>query len=173
MMTEFDTLENYLKLSEALIGLYSPISIRDNMLNSEDAIANVANSLMMADWKWNGKGSKHGYRKQRCEWAIKRWIHQQCKRKTFSLDSICKGSDHNLLYFLVDSKKTPLNNLITKEYLEGIKQKLASYSNQRHSEFFQLYLDGHSFAEIGRKHNITRERVRQIINKVGERLSKT
>jgi len=174
-MNKFDTLENYLKLSKILIKLYAPLFIKSQMLNSEDAIADIAQALMIADWKWNGRGTKYGYRKKRCEWAINRWIQQQLKYKKnyiLSLNQTYNNMDHDLLYYIIGSKQTQLDKLISKENLTIIKKKLENYPNQKHSKFFILYLGGYSFAEIGRQYDVTRENVRQIIKKVGQKIIK-
>ena len=78
---QFDSLSNYMTMAKKTIAkfankVYNGLS--NKMLKDEDAIASVANAIMMADWRWdenyqNDKGTKktkYSYRNQCAIWAI-------------------------------------------------------------------------------------------------------
>ena len=63
---KFDSLDQYMLLAKKSISKFSNQfynGLSSKMLKDEDAIASVANAIMMADWRWdenyqNDKGTK-------------------------------------------------------------------------------------------------------------------
>lgn len=186
---EFESLSFYLDLAQKAISKFGKnfsSTLTKEMLKSEDAIANVANCIMMADWRWDKdrKGetglqkTRYSYRNQCAIWAIKSYISRKKNKKCKSgIDTIGIFNDNNEEYSLLDilcqDNSDPLDNLIFDESQNDLKlyfSKILSYDSkiltQRQCEYIKLYFfEGNTFAEIGKKFNITREAVRQGIKK--------
>lgn len=187
---EFESLDTYLLLAKKAIskfanGMYSGLSVK--MLKDEEAIAGVANAIMMADWRWDDnykntqhtKKTKYSYRNQCAIWAIQTYItknykHQhKTKKKVFSLDFDQKDEEFGSVYEKVANVTTQQPDLILMEKEE--QQNLQSNLNRllssdiltdRQKDYIKLYyFENHTFEQIGKKYNITREAVRQGLNK--------
>lgn len=191
---EFESLSFYVNLAQKAISKFGrnfSSTLSKEMLKSEDAIANVANCIMMADWRWDNerKGetgqqkTKYSYRNQCAIWAIKSYISRKKnkKNKSHSVD-INNYDDANLsLLDIIPSKsKSPIDILMDIESDNNIKAHIDQILNSdnnilssRQSECLKLYyLENMTFAQIGLKFGITREAVRQNIKKAIEKIRK-
>jgi RNA polymerase sigma factor (sigma-70 family) len=188
---EFASLSTYVLLAKKAIAkfanqFYNGLSTK--MLKDEDAIASVANAIMMADWRWdenyiNDKGtkkSKYSYRNQCALWAIQTFVSKDTKlkrqKKVFSLDHIV-GNDESATsgLFIEDIKsQSPLDLIISKESKETLQSTINNmfeldYLSDRQKDYIKLYyFEGYTFDKIGKKYGITREAVRQGLNKAIE-----
>lgn len=191
---EFESLSFYVNLAQKAIAKFGrnfSSTLSKEMLKSEDAIANVANCIMMADWRWDNerKGetgqqkTKYSYRNQCAIWAIKSYISRKKnkKNKSHSVD-INNYDDANLslLDILPSKSKSPVDILMDIESDNDIKAHIDQILNSdnnilssRQSECLKLYyLENMTFAQIGSKFGITREAVRQNIKKAIEKIRK-
>ena len=188
---EFDSLKNYMTLAKKAISKFGNTiyqGLSKKMLHDEDAISLVANSIMMADWRWdenytNEKGTKKGkysYRNQCAIWAIKTYISKKYKRSkyidaVYSLDFIVNEEDGSDSYNYIKSKeKSP--DIIAQQKeddinLQNIIDNLFDIEclSDRQKDYIKLYyLESYTFEKIGQKYGITREAVRQGLNKAIE-----
>lgn len=191
---EFESLSFYVNLAQKAIAKFGrnfSSTLSKEMLKSEDAIANVANCIMMADWRWDNerKGetgqqkTKYSYRNQCAIWAIKSYISRKKnkKNKSHSVD-INNYDDANLslLDILPSKSKSPIDILMDiesdnniKAYIDQILNSDNNILSSRQSECLKLYyLENMTFAQIGSKFGITREAVRQNIKKAIEKIRK-
>lgn len=183
---EFDTLSNYMLMAKKSISkfankFYSGLSTK--MLRDEDAISNVANAIMMADWRYdenhegvNGqKKTKYSYRNQCALWAIQTYVTKNYKKKlknsVYSLDYAEEDGDCKYINTLDSKTKSPEQILIEKEKDANIKTLIDSMLSidclsQRQREYIKLYyFENNTFEQIGKKYSLTREAIRQSINK--------
>lgn len=188
---EFDSLSSYMLLAKKAISkfgnkFYHGLSAK--MLKDEDAISSVANAIMMADWRWddnytNDKGTKknkYSYRNQCALWAIQTYVTKNGKmgnvshKDIVSLDFVIGSDSDNCSVESItkDSKiQCPVDQLIKQEKEDEIKFLIDSMLNlecisARQKDYIKLYyFDGYTFEKIGQKYNITREAVRQGLNK--------
>lgn len=187
---EFESLGTYLLLSKKAISkfansMYTGLSIK--MLKDEEAISSVANAIMMADWRWddnykntkNTKKTKYSYRNQCAIWAIqtymtKNYKHQRkTKKKVFSLDFDQKDDDTGSIYDKIQnlSSEQPDLILMEQEEKENLQTNLeclisSDILSDRQKDYIKLYyFENQTFEQIGKKYNITREAVRQGLNK--------
>lgn len=184
----FDSLDDYLVLAKKVIAKFGH-SMSTKMLKDEDAIASVANALMMADWRWdenyqNTKGTKktkYSYRNQCAIWAIQTYISKEYKNhkkynNIYSLDYVIESENSPTVYNLVKDNKrlTPEEIVLEKEKLENIQKLTDMILNlecisDRQKDYVQLYyIESQTFESIGKKYGITREAVRQGLNKAIE-----
>jgi RNA polymerase sigma factor (sigma-70 family) len=184
----FDNLEDYLILAKKSISKFANSTysgLAKKMLKDEDAISAVANAIMMADWRWdenytNQKGTKktkYSYRNQCAIWAIQTYAttnakHHKKIKDVYSLDytneNLDIGGMHNCIYSTTD---TPEEILIDREKQNTIQEFIDYIMNlesltARQKDYINLYyLEGFTFEKIGNKYGITREAVRQGLNK--------
>lgn len=188
---KFESLSFYIDLAKKTISKFgrdfSP-TLTKEMLKSEDAIANVANCIMMADWRWDEnregetgqKKTKYSYRNQCAIWAIKSYISRKNKKKNkknveayigtdddFSLLDIIGNNDKNPLDLIIENENN--NNLI--DHIKSIIDPNNNILSERQSQYIKMYyFDNMTFAQIGKRFNITREAVRQGIKKAIEKI---
>jgi len=183
---EFESLSFYVTLAQKAISKFAKnfsSSLAKEMLSSEDAISNVANCIMMADWRWDSerKGAtgqqktKYSYRNQCAIWAIKSYMTR--KKQKFSkphaieIDQDINSDNSSLLDILPDCHQSPLDIIIDKETKTNLDDIIYQILNKdilskRQAECVRLYfLEDMTFAQIGKRFNITREAVRQNIKK--------
>lgn len=186
---KFESLNFYLTLAKKSIAKFSDQVMQGSskrMLQSEDAIANIANGIMMADWRWDKdrKGStgqsktRYSYRNQCAIWAIKSYITRQygstknkIRNSTLSLDSQY-DNDLSLKNLIVNTKiEDSLDALIGQETQTILKQDIedlleSDLLTERQSQYIRMYFFKEmTLEQIGKEFNITREAVRQGLNK--------
>lgn len=185
---EFDTLDTYILLAKKAISKFGNKifnGLSQKMLKDEDAISSVANAIMMADWRWdenytNKQGTKktrYSYRNQCALWAIQTYvskIYQKPKKikNVYSLDF--NGNDMDLSsHECIQDHRTarPDEELIEKEQSESLTALIDNilsidYLSDRQKDYIKLYyFEDYTFEKIGKKYGITREAVRQGLNK--------
>jgi RNA polymerase sigma factor (sigma-70 family) len=186
---EFDSLDTYILLAKKSISKFSNSfyqGLSSKMLKDEDAIASVANAIMMADWRWdedykNEKGTKktkYSYRNQCALWAIQTYVTKNNKKnskfkKVYSLDHVMDNEDDTTVQSITKDNKTetPDAKLIDRENEQELKNLIDSLLSldslsARQKDYIRLYyFESYTFDKIGKKYGITREAVRQGLNK--------
>jgi len=184
----FDSLESYLLLAKKAISKFANKTfsgLAKKMLSDEDAVASVASSIMMADWRWDEnyknhtgrKKTKYSYRNQCALWAIQTYATSMYKKpkrinNVYSLDFSNDESELCQQEYLEDRKTiNPANELIDKERSENLSKLIddilsIDYLSDRQKDYIKLYyFEGYTFEKIGKKYGVTREAVRQGLNK--------
>ncbi len=186
---EFASLKEYLLLAQKTISKFSRQFYKGlgvKMLKDEEAISSVANSMMMADWRWDKdyenkqgtKKNKYSYRNQCALWAIQTYLSKdykmnQTQTKTFSLDQDSTSQETINIHELTADLKVccPEEYLIQQEEAEALKKTIEELLSldclsARQKDYIRLYyFEGQTFKKISEKYNITREAVRQGLNK--------
>lgn len=186
---EFDSLDQYILLAKKAISKFGNsiyVGLSKKMLRDEDAICSVANAIMMADWRWdqdyqNAKGTKktkYSYRNQCALWAIQTYVAQNTKKSkhiknVYSLDyntdtensiSIHERIEDNHSYSPEKLAMLSEEKTATQEFIDTIFN--LSCLSDRQKDYIRLYyLEGYTFEKIAQKYGITREAVRQGLNK--------
>ena len=184
---KFDDLKTYILLAKKAISKFGPKfynGLSMKMLKDEDAISSVANAMMMADWRWddtrlglNGaKKTKYSYRNQCALWAIKTYVskeHKHSKKtKAYSLDYMSDDNDSGFHSLSADTKCQQPDDIAIKteesKNLTSLIEQLLSLNSlsEKQKDYIKLYyFDSYTFDQIGKKYGITREAVRQGLNK--------
>jgi len=195
---QFDSLNEYILLAKKSISKFANQfyqGLSSKMLNDEDAVSAVANAIMMADWRWdenyqNDKGTKktkYSYRNQCALWAIQTYItkdhkkNKKFKKKAYSLDHIVEDDNESSIHnFTQDdrslSPETILMNEENKTELTQLIDSLLSLDclTARQKDYIRLYyFESYTFEKIGKKYGITREAVRQGLNKAINMIKET
>jgi RNA polymerase sigma factor (sigma-70 family) len=186
----FDDLNTYILLAKKSISKFANRfyqGLASKMLKDEDAVSSVANAIMMADWRWdenyqNEKGTKktkYSYRNQCALWAIQTYVtknHHTNKKfkKVYSLDHIVDNEDNSASQhqFTQDHRmQAPDDILVEKEHSEELTKLINNLLeldclSARQKDYIKLYyFESQTFEKIGQKYGITREAVRQGLNK--------
>jgi hypothetical protein len=185
MDKEYDDMLTYITLAKKIISKFAPnfySSLRNELLSNEDAIADIASSLMFADWRWdenrkgfNGKSkTKYSYRNQCGIWAIKTYLSNKYKKSNQSY-SIDNTDINNTMSFAENipcsDSYDPALIIEEKEHQENLKQTIdilfssSIISDKQKEQIKQYYFDDKTLSEIGKSFGVTREAVRQNIQK--------
>jgi RNA polymerase sigma factor (sigma-70 family) len=190
---KFDSLNTYLLLAKKAISKFGPKfynGLSNKMLKDEEAVSSVANAIMMADWRWDEnyindqgtKKTKYSYRNQCALWAIQTYVTKTYKHKKrlskktiYSLDHNTDSSDVSI-HELINNQndKCPIEEIIIQEENQNIKNNIQTLLNSdilsdRQKDYINLYFyESYTFEKIGKKYGITREAVRQGLNKALE-----
>lgn len=179
--TEFLPLYDYILMAKKIISKLSS-QYNKKLLNNDDVISYVANAIMMADWRWDNEyKSKEGrkkdlysYRNQCAIWAIKTLVSKKNKKqKVYSLDDVISSSDdRNNFDFISDDKcQDPCDLLLDKEKNDTIHNDInmlleTNILTDKQKKYIELYyFKGLTLEKIGKQFGVTREAVRQNINK--------
>jgi RNA polymerase sigma factor (sigma-70 family) len=172
MEQQFDSLDSYITLAKKIISKFAPTFYNG---------LHIASALITADWKWdkdrvgfNGKGkTRYSYRNQCAIWAIKTYISNKYKKKnnTLSIDNITDDIKTFAGTLADSSVSDPSEILSTQEEQENLQQTVSELldsdllsEKQRH-QIYQYYFENKTLLEIGKSYGVTREAIRQNIQK--------
>jgi len=190
---KFDNLDEYILLAKKSIAKFSNKfyqGLSTKMLKDEDAISSVATAIMMADWRWDAdykneqgtKKTRYSYRNQCALWAIQTYVskdhkkNKKFKKKVYSLNHVLGEDDSESAHAFTEDFKTlnPEEALIEKEHKEQLSTLIDNLLSldcltSRQKDYIRLYyFESYTFEKIGKKYGITREAVRQGLNKAIE-----
>lgn len=179
MISEFDTLENYTNIAKKTISKFASKfypGLSKEMLNNDETVAEVASAIMMADWNWdkNRKGkstglgkSMYSYRNQCAIWAIKTYITSKFKKTKKQ----AKYNDYYSTHYVENTEQNPADIVEQQESRDTLSNDMknlidnAPISDKQRQQLIMYYYDNKTLADIGREFSVTREAVRQNIQK--------
>lgn len=184
MEQQFENLDTYILLAKKVISKFAPTfysGLRKELLSNDDAISDIANAIMIADWKWdkNRKGhngqskTKYSYRNQCGLWAIQTYITTKYRKKNnhYSLDHH-DNNDTSYIKNIVDkSSENPANIIEERENTQIINQTVYQLINsdilseKQKKQIYKYYFENKTLLEIGKEYGVTREAIRQNIQK--------
>jgi RNA polymerase sigma factor (sigma-70 family) len=184
MEKEFDSLSAYMTLAKKIISKFAPTfysNLRQELLSNEDAIADIASAIMIGDWRWdenrsgfNGKSkTKYSYRNQCGIWAIKTYLSNKYRKCNlhYSIDTT-DINDVNFSNNISDKEEYDPSLLAEKEeYNDALKSNINNILNcgiiseKQRDQIKQYYFEEKTLSEIGKNFGVTREAVRQNIQK--------
>lgn len=191
----FESLDFYLDLAKKIISKMGPTffsSLSKDMLANEDAIAFVANAIMMGDWRWREKNTAdpeknktlYSYRNQCGIWAIKTYVTKQYKKKhrkknnskEYSLNFI-DDNDLSIESVIADNTQTqPLDIIIANETQKKNKQAINElfesniWNDNQKTQIHMYYFEDYTLEQIGNNFGVTREAIRQNIKNALEKV---
>lgn len=166
--SRFLSLDEYEKIAKKTISYFArPALARQNMLNSEDAIAFIIEHLIRGTIRWKPDGGRtlHSYLNQCALWGIQRWKLNRKQANRFKEVSLDKEIDDrgNTLYTFVEDTKSPdmnIDEIINKPYL-----------NETQKECLRLrFVEGLTYRNIGEILQKSGQRIEQIVNSALEKL---
>lgn len=185
MEQEFDSLCGYLILAKKIISKFSPgfyPNLRQELLTNEDAIADIASAIMIGDWRWDknrtgheGKSkTRYSYRNQCGIWAIKTYLSNKYRKSNihYSIDNIDLDNNINFADNISDKEEYDPSTVVeNQEYNTALKTNLENVlssgivSDKQKKQIEQYYYEDKTLSDIGKEFGVTREAVRQNIQK--------
>jgi RNA polymerase sigma factor (sigma-70 family) len=185
MEKEYDSLSTYITLAKKIISKFAPgfySSLRQELLSNEDAIADIASAIMIGDWRWDkdrtgfeGKSkTKYSYRNQCGIWAIKTYLSNKYRKQNnhYSLDNINKDLDISFTDNIEDKPEYDPSTIAEQnEYHQALKDNIENIlscgliSEKQKEQIKQYYFEDKTLSEIGESFGVTREAIRQNIQK--------
>jgi len=170
---KFASLDEYTALAKRTISSYGDTirpGLSKEMLRNDDAVANVAHSIMMADWAFDGRGSIHGFRKQRTLWAIKSYVARATRKSKYKVASLNQSFDDQKTSFaanVVDSSESPDDNAIRKEIEVKLRSSLknAAISELAYKYLIMHYWQGKSMTSIAKERGVSKQSVHDLITR--------
>jgi len=182
---QFEDLSTYILLAKKVISKFAPTfynGLQKELLANDDAISDIATALMTADWKWdrnrtgfNGQSkTRYSYRNQCGLWAIKTYISNKYKKKKakFSIDNISNDDMQTYANTIEDVRIASPDQIIAKkEEEDNLKSTVASLLNspvlseKQRNQIYKYYFEEKTLIQIGKEYGVTREAVRQNIQK--------
>lgn len=167
--------DDYVKIARKLI-LAHASSLRANLANelllSDDAISNIATEIMLADWKWDGRGTKCGYRKQRAIWAMQSYLSRSKsfhKKRMKYIDEVLVVKNRSVVPLEAEMQQPASNETEVSDYTKFLRKRIleaVSKLDDGQKACVKLYyLDGLTMQETANKIGRTRQRVKQILDK--------
>ena len=183
------TFDKYITIAKKVIKTFAPRykpGLDSEMIKSEDAVSNIATAIMIADWRWNPKHrskdgkvrTQYAYRNQCGIWAIQGYIARQTRaKKPLSLESVVSSSDAGSALLLKDvlpddEERGPVNNACTNEDYKMCGNILEdSKLTEKQRDCIRLYyIDDLTYQEIADQYGVTREAVRQVIDRATDKI---
>jgi RNA polymerase sigma factor (sigma-70 family) len=179
----YETLDTYTLLAKKVISKFSSSfysGLRNELLNNEEAISEIAEALMIADWRWdadrkghNGQSkTRYSYRNQCGLWAMKTYVSKKYKKKNrqISIDHAA-GEDKSYLHNVPDYNSDPSEIVSEKEEKDLLQKNIYDLLNsdiltsKQKDQIHQYYFEDKTLLEIGKQYGVTREAIRQNIQK--------
>jgi RNA polymerase sigma factor (sigma-70 family) len=173
---EFMSLDEYLSVSKKALR-YFMSRLRPDLVESvcddEDVISNVAYAMMIADWKWKEDGgrTRRSFRMNYAWYAVRSYIARRAKyRAKYGKMLSINDSDEDFIFQFIDEKQAdPLDIIIGSKYdneMREINKCLSSELLTPRERYCirEYYFKEKTYKEIGEKIEVTKERVRQLIN---------
>jgi RNA polymerase sigma factor (sigma-70 family) len=175
---EYETLDSYMRIAKKTISKFAAKmypSLVKEMLNNDETVSEIAEAIMIADWKWDGerKGKKTGmgknlysYRNQCAIWAIKTYVTQKYRRSNKE-----KAQQDYIKSVSFSRDDDPYKIISEKELQNNIKIdinriiEIVPLSEKQRDQLKLYYYEDKTLSDIGKIYNVTREAVRQNINK--------
>lgn len=176
--SEFETLSSYIEQAKKIIVHYSNArrnsQLRNQLMNSDDAISNVANALMLADWTYDSDHeSKNGneqkctqrtYRFLRATWAIKSYLtrkQRHLRKGNVSLDRHINNEEVDFYDLLPDGSPNPDSRSMSNELKELLEDIINSgiLTPKQACYITAHYIKNMTLSEIAEDAGVTRQAV--------------
>lgn len=178
-VTRMDTMDEYLLIAKKSISSYAPkirYGLAEEMLENDDAVANIAHAIMMADWQFDGRGNRFGFRKERAIYAIKSYItrrKRESAKSVYRLDNIIDSNNSNSTFsaFLVDPSERPSEQVSRNDFVSELVNKMDrmvdnGLLSERGVSFIKMhYMKEMPMSEIANKEGISRQAVHDVVSR--------
>jgi RNA polymerase sigma factor (sigma-70 family) len=147
-------LNTYYRWARQCICKFAPKAKIQSMLANQDILSEIVNKLIDADLKWNGQGSKTGYRKAQGRFAVMRIAYRKPRKRKIhyiSLDDERCLSETNMYHFIEDrSADNPKKKIEQEENIRSVSKLMSNCLTERQRSVVEdYYLKGKTLEEIG------------------------
>jgi RNA polymerase sigma factor (sigma-70 family) len=175
---DFKSVNEYIKLAKRSIIKFAPRYVNSTlvykMLNSDDVVSNIATDIMIAQWKFNGKGSQEGYLRLCAIYSVQDYFRRY--KYNEKNDHLSLNDDTESILFkkpkgVLLNRYCPEKILIEKEERESLINLIKIVLTEIEAECIILYyFDYYNGAEIGRLKHVSREYIRQVLKSAKHKL---
>lgn len=134
----------------------------------------VVGAVMTADWKWNGTGSKYGYRKQRVQWAVYRILQES--NSTNKIFKMIPFSQFEHDDFYVESPKSFTSQIEQNDYMDYIEGKINTsniLSDNEKQVLIGKIIKNKTIKEMSEEFGTLKESIRQTLQRGIEKIGKS
>ena len=170
-----DSITDYVNIvKKCLFSKYKHIATL--IIKNEDAMAHLATTVMLADWRWNGKGTRTGYRTQCVTWAINKYIARQKHEiaiKPISLNTIINNDSDNgeLADLTCFTNETPALIAERTEECAKLHKVMATTLTTKQELYIRMYYFGNmSYENISQQIGVSKQAVSDGVLKGIKRL---
>jgi RNA polymerase sigma factor (sigma-70 family) len=155
-----ESLEYYLEDARRAIGRWGCQA----MLRDDDVVADVATKIMIADTKFDGRGSIRGFRMHYAQFAIKRAKTLYNKKRGLQIrsldyDSVSEnGSASNCHDYVQDDTQSPEDSLMCDD-IRGVVEAADFLRDREKDAIIQYYFDNKTLREIAPTQGISYQAV--------------
>jgi RNA polymerase sigma factor (sigma-70 family) len=165
-----ESLSDYLvitkKIAYSLAHIFGAKTIH-RLMQSEDIVSNLATELMMADWQFDGRGKKEGFRKQAIKWRIQHYLNRSkaaYNKKKVSLSHELEFGNilGDILPEMASLEPDASESMQYAERMEELKSLMDSdvITNKQHHFIMEYYIQGKTLQVIANETGATKEAVR-------------
>ena len=178
---KFESMDAYILHAKKIICYFAPKfrkGLREQILNNEEAISNVATAIMLADWTFDReyigeKGAKCSistYRNLRAIWAIKSFMTRKNRKssKCLSLNNEINDRGSGAYDAMQDdSCPSPQDSPERKEVREWLERVVDSALLSKKQSLYvrKRFFEDKTIAEIATESDVSRQAVGESINR--------
>ena len=173
-MTEMLLDKEYQLIAKKILYNTCNPELSEAIYNDEDYFGSIASAIMIADWKWDGRGTIYGYRKQYAKWTIYRIIKEINSNKREH--NIRNFSSFEFSDFYDKTQKDFVEEIEQQDYIQHIKYKIENSKLLVDNEKYILiskFLNDSSISEIAETLQIRVEAVRQALTRAMTKIGKS
>lgn len=165
----FLRLDEYILMAKKCIVRFVPNRANQLLIN-DDFIADIAHDIMMADWRWDGRGNRIGYRSKCAKWSIFEKLKKKKKDiKTLSLDEelgYWNGTNYYQTKRIKDilEDKTLRNNEVTEDLLRNFSL------TDTQTEYLLRNINGEHPKDIAKDKGVTNQNVSLTLKLAKEKI---
>lgn len=169
-MNSLLTMPEYVTIAEKFLSKRSlPID--------DEAISYIVYYMVKADSRWDGRGSKPAFRGQYAWYGLTKWLRKRNKSrpKCISLDNklhhqaMSSMQDNCFAHTVTPPQTDFVQDIMNRDIIDFIRNA-DRISDKNKDILFAYYLEGYTLEELGYRYNVTRERIRQILEKTLEKV---
>lgn len=168
----------YRKLAKIILYKNCIRDVANSIYNDPIKFGRIVESIMIADWKWNGIGNIYGYRKQMVKWCIKNILKENKRNinRASTIEDLTNTDAYtSLQYYEKDTNS--IGQIEEEDYNAYIREKISNSKILTESEKKILtykILENKTMKEISQNIGISVQGAKQTfkrgISKIGESL---
>lgn len=170
MTVKYESLNFYIQTAKRAIGRWG----HKSMLKSDDDISHVAYMIMRADQKFDGRGDLKGFRMSYARYGVLNLINKfkrsQRLPKPISLDASYSNEKTN--HDFIEDGSKPIEDSIDEKNVEQLVMDFDFISDQEKVCIIRNKLNKETLEVIGNDLDLTKERIRQIVDSGMTKLSR-
>lgn len=171
-MNEMLSLKEYTDIAKKILFSNAMQKVAESIYKDDMKFGQIINAVMMADWKFNGKGTKYGYRKAMVQYTVKKILKENTrkKNKNLSLDYFADNGEktHKISEPTSENMQFSVKNIEEQDYNDVTINKIKSSNILTDIEkkiIIARIFEDKSVDELSQELNIRGEAIRQTLHR--------